>query len=124
MEDSRVPDGFGPPFATITDDDHTAWIVITALLGLVYSLLFGLVRALVSWSTGRGRPRADDIALAISTVCLKSTYHVNCSLMPFSHTLTNMKRDRSLPYCNVQSFLELALQDLERNGKRFHESQA
>jgi hypothetical protein len=69
MENSRVPDGFGPPFATITDDDHTAWIVITALLGLVYSILFGLVRALVSWSTGRGRPRADYIALAISTVC-------------------------------------------------------
>jgi hypothetical protein len=70
METLRVPDGYDPPFATITDDDHTAWIVITALLGLVYSLLFGLVRALLSWSTGRGRPRVDDIALAISTVCL------------------------------------------------------
>lgn len=75
MEDPRVPDGFGPPFATITDDDHTAWIIITALLGLVYSVLFGLVRVLVSWSTGRGRLRPDDIALAISTVRLKSAYH-------------------------------------------------
>jgi len=74
METRGTPDGFGAPFATITDDDHTAWIVITTLLGLVYTILFGLVRAILSWSTGRGRLRADDTALAISTVCPKSIY--------------------------------------------------
>lgn len=36
---------FSSPFATVIDDDHTAWIVITPLLGIVYSVLFGLTRA-------------------------------------------------------------------------------
>ena len=86
MEDPRVPDGFGTPFATITDDDHTAWIVITASLGLVYSGLFGLVRALVSWSTERERLRADDFAFVISTVCLKSSYRKTRSISgPFPY---------------------------------------
>jgi hypothetical protein len=95
MENTRVPDGFGVPFATISDDDHTAWIVITALLGLAYSLLFGLVRALLSWSTGRGRPRVDDIALAISTVCPKSIYHERWFIGSLL-AMTHIKPNRSL----------------------------
>lgn len=68
MDDSRVPPGFSPPFATVTDNDHTAWVIITTVLGLIYSLLFGLVRIFVSWTTGPGRLQADDVALAVSTV--------------------------------------------------------
>jgi hypothetical protein len=68
MEDSKVPPGFSPPLATVTGDDRTAWVVITTVLGLIYSLLFGLVRIFVSCTTGRRQLQADDIALAVSTV--------------------------------------------------------
>lgn len=69
MDDSRIPSGFSPPFATVTANDRTGWVVITTVLGLIYSLLFGLVSVVVSWTTGLGRLQADDVALAVSTVC-------------------------------------------------------
>jgi hypothetical protein len=68
MDDLRVPPGFSPPFATVTGNDRTAWVVITTILGLIYSLLFGLVRIFVPWTTGRGLLHSDDVALGISTV--------------------------------------------------------
>jgi hypothetical protein len=67
MEDLGVPPGFSPPFATVTGNDRTAWVVITIILRLIYSLLFGLVRKFVSWTTGRGLLHSDDVALGIST---------------------------------------------------------
>jgi hypothetical protein len=68
MEEPRVPPGYSTPLATVTDNDRTAWVFITAMLGLIYSLLFGLIRVCVSWSTGRGRLQTDDAALVLSMV--------------------------------------------------------
>jgi hypothetical protein len=68
MEDPRIPPGFSPPLAMVTGNDRTAWVVITAILGLIYSLLFELVRIFVSWTTGRGLLHSDDVALGTSTV--------------------------------------------------------
>lgn len=68
MANSQVLLSFAPPFAKATTDDHTAWVVIATLLGLIYSLLFGLVGTFVSWTTGGGRYHKDDLALLISTV--------------------------------------------------------
>jgi hypothetical protein len=68
MEEHRVPSGYSTPLATVTDNDRTAWVFITAILGLIYSLLFGLVRVCVSWTTGRGRLQTDDAALVLSIV--------------------------------------------------------
>jgi hypothetical protein len=68
MEDIGVPPGYSPPLATVTDNDRTAWVFISTILGLIYSLLFGLVRVCVSWTTGSGQMQEDDIALAVSTV--------------------------------------------------------
>ncbi|KAM0723328.1 hypothetical protein Q7P37_001530 [Cladosporium fusiforme] len=67
MEDYRLPPDYSSPFATVTADDHSAWIIIAALLGLVYSILFGLVRAFVSVTTGGGKVHGDDVALTVST---------------------------------------------------------
>lgn len=72
MADYRLPPDYSSPFATVTADDHSAWIIIAALLGLVYSILFGLVRAFVSVTTGGGKVHGDDVALTVSTV--RSTY--------------------------------------------------
>lgn len=68
MTTPKIPTGFSLPFATVTDDDHTAWIVITTLLGIVYSILFGLTRAFVSWTAGSTCLHLDNIALTASTV--------------------------------------------------------
>lgn len=75
MDDSRIPAGFSPPFARVTANDRTAWIIITTVLGLIYSLLFGLARVVVSWTTGPGRLQADNVALAVSTVREPSLSH-------------------------------------------------
>lgn len=68
MADSQVPAEFSSPFAKVTTNDHTAWVVISTLLGLTYSILFGLVRTFLSCTTGGGKGHADDLALLVSTV--------------------------------------------------------
>lgn len=68
MDDSRIPSDFSPPFATVTANDRTGWVIITTVLGLIYSLLFGLATVVVSWTTGPGRLQVDGVALAIPTV--------------------------------------------------------
>lgn len=68
MATSKPLTGFSSPFATVDDDDHTAWIVITALLGMVYSILFGLTRAFLSWTAGCTCLYLYNIALIASTV--------------------------------------------------------
>lgn len=39
-----VPDGQYPPFAVVTPDDHAAWIIIAAAVGMFCSLFFGAIR--------------------------------------------------------------------------------
>lgn len=43
----NVPAGQHPPFATITPDDHAAWIIISAALGSSMILLFAAIRAFI-----------------------------------------------------------------------------
>lgn len=70
MDKPQLLPGYHEPFAIVADDDHTAWIMIATSLGLTYSLLFGLLRAIISWTAGRKRWESDDIVLTISTVLL------------------------------------------------------
>lgn len=62
-----VPEGQYPPFAVVTPDDHSAWIIIAAALGLSSSLVFGAIRIFVR-QTISPQYGLDDITLAISTV--------------------------------------------------------
>ncbi|RMZ86651.1 hypothetical protein DV736_g6123, partial [Chaetothyriales sp. CBS 134916] len=61
-----VPDGQRPPFAIVTNQDHGAWILIIAWLGLAYILLFGAIRVFVRLTIN---PifGLDDVGLAAST---------------------------------------------------------
>ncbi|KAL1585241.1 hypothetical protein WHR41_05809 [Cladosporium halotolerans] len=68
MDKPQLLPGYHKPFAIVADDDHTAWIMIATSLGLTYSLLFGLLRAIISWTAGRKRWESDDIVLTISTI--------------------------------------------------------
>lgn len=42
-----IPEGFSPPLAVVTENDHTGWIYISAILGLCCFLVFAGVRLLV-----------------------------------------------------------------------------
>lgn len=57
-----VPPGYHPPFAIVTDKDHTAWILIGTALGLALSLMFAGIRLFVRCSISRGFG-LDDIVL-------------------------------------------------------------
>ncbi len=62
-----VPEGQYPPFAVVTPDDHSAWIIIAAALGLTSILMFGAIRVLVR-QTFSPQYGLDDITIAASTI--------------------------------------------------------
>lgn len=71
-----VPDGYDEPFTVVTDDDHTAWIIIPAAIGIGLTLLFAgirlFVRRVLSPEIG-----PDDILLGTATLVAV----VQCSLL-------------------------------------------
>lgn len=62
-----IPDGYSPPFAIVSDTDHTAWIIIATALGLALVLQFGAIRVVVRGSICPGIG-LDDFFLAAATV--------------------------------------------------------
>lgn len=64
-----VPPGYYPPFAVVTDDDHTGWIIIATALGLAMVLLSTLIRIVIRSLFGQ-RYGIDDLILGIATVSL------------------------------------------------------
>lgn len=55
------------PYATVTEDDHTAWILIAAILGIIYSFVFCSIRVVARRSIGRSFER-DEATLLVSMV--------------------------------------------------------
>jgi len=62
-----VPEGQYPPFAVVTPDDRSAWIIIAAAVGLVCSLFFGALRFFVR-RTIDGEFGLDDFIIGAATV--------------------------------------------------------
>lgn len=62
-----VPPGYSAPFATITPDDHEAWILIAAALGLACYLFFGCIRIVVRITISHGFA-LDDYVLGAATL--------------------------------------------------------
>ncbi|OQN95363.1 hypothetical protein B0A48_18559 [Cryoendolithus antarcticus] len=65
---STTPPGYREPFESVTSNDQTAWIVIAATLGTVYSLMFLGFRTFIRRTSGLGRLSSDDIALGAATL--------------------------------------------------------
>lgn len=63
----QIPTGYSPPLAIVTEDDHTAWIMVASALGLACTLLFGGIRVFVRSTICPGIGM-DDIFLAGATV--------------------------------------------------------
>ena len=88
-----VPPGQHPPFAVVTDTDHTAWILVATAVGLSCVFLFSGIRIFVRSTISPGFD-LDDASLAASTVSL-SKFRVPTGLLgalshgpAFPHVLT------------------------------------
>lgn len=84
-----IPPGYSPPFAIVTDSDHTAWILIATALGLACSLLFGGIRTFIRCTICPG-VRWDDVLLASATVSLHFSKSVYFSSFTQHHVLTRV----------------------------------
>jgi hypothetical protein len=62
-----VPSGQYPPFAVVTDTDHTAWIIIATALGLSCILIFSAIKIFIRWTMSPS-VNLDEAFLAASTV--------------------------------------------------------
>ncbi|QSZ33169.1 hypothetical protein DSL72_002755 [Monilinia vaccinii-corymbosi] len=62
-----VPPGQSPPFAVVTNTDHSAWIIIATALGLACVLVFGGIKVFARGSFGK-KITYDEICLGVSTL--------------------------------------------------------
>jgi len=62
-----VPLGQHPPFATVTEDDHTAWILVAETTGIAFTCMALLTRIEIRSSINRGWSW-DDTSIVIATV--------------------------------------------------------
>jgi len=62
-----VPPGQHAPFATVTDTDHRAWIIIATALGLAISLLSSAIRVSIRLTVSPVWG-PDDATLAVASV--------------------------------------------------------
>ena len=64
---ATVPDGQHAPFATVSKNDHGAWIIVTTAMGLAFSMLALGARALIRQHINKGW-KLDDTILTIASV--------------------------------------------------------
>lgn len=62
-----VPDGYYPPFAVVSDTDHSAYIIIAVALGTTFVIVSSLIRIFLRISFSQ-RAGLDDTFLAAATV--------------------------------------------------------
>jgi hypothetical protein len=62
-----VPSGQHAPFAVVTDDDHSAWIIIAAAMGISFMLVALVARILIRSYINLGWA-LDDTLLVVTTV--------------------------------------------------------
>ncbi|RMZ88892.1 hypothetical protein DV736_g3890, partial [Chaetothyriales sp. CBS 134916] len=64
--ETGIPSGQYPPFAAVTDNDHRAWIIIAAAMGISFMLMALVARVLIRKFVNLGWA-LDDTILTIST---------------------------------------------------------
>lgn len=62
-----IPPGQHPPYAVVTEDDHRAWILVGAALGVSFTLVTLVTRILIRLFVNRGWG-LDDTLCVCSTV--------------------------------------------------------
>lgn len=65
-----IPEGYSPPFAIVSPEDHEAWILIATALGLVCILFFAGIRVLVRYTISRGFGWDDHTLLAATGLAI------------------------------------------------------
>lgn len=64
-----TPAGYYPPFSVVTDENHSAWIIIATTLGLACVLVFASARVVIRCSVTSSLGQ-DDLLLASSVVSI------------------------------------------------------
>ena len=65
--DFPIPKGYNPPFAVITDHDHSAYLIIACALGIALVSLFIVIHVFLRSAFGHGFG-SDDTVLFLATV--------------------------------------------------------
>jgi hypothetical protein len=71
-----VPPGQSPPFEVVDDLHHGAWVIITAALGLVVSLVCFLIRLYVRLMLIPPFARDDWVLLGATVSCLENSSQI------------------------------------------------
>lgn len=89
-----VPEGQAPPFETVDDKHHSAWVIITAAIELSVSLVCLLIRIYVRLFLSPPFGLSDSIVV-LATVRIKKLYMI--SNIESSHKkLTIVYRNRTI----------------------------
>lgn len=67
MEAFPIPEGYHPPFAIITEKDHSGYIIIACALGTALMLLSISIRIFLRSAFGHGFGR-DDVVVFVAAV--------------------------------------------------------
>ena len=104
-----MPPGQHPPFATVTEDDHAAGIIIATAMGIAFTALVIVARAFIRRYINYGW-QWDDTSIVISTVSLSP--HI--LLDP-----TNVELQRRSAGCSLLSYSWRAQTGLESQSGLF-----
>ena len=69
----QIPQGYSPPFATVTPTDHEAWILISAALNMACFLFFGFIRVSLRTILQRGFGTDDYTCFAAMMLAVIQT---------------------------------------------------
>jgi hypothetical protein len=91
-----VPLGQYPPFAVVTETDHSAWVIIATTLCLSCILLFGIINIFIRRRTSV-RIGLDEVCLVSSTVRIHAIS--TCSQLNWVQTLACIQSSIILGAC-------------------------
>lgn len=76
----ETPPGYREPYEHLTSDDHTAWIVIAATIGIIYSVIFLGFRIFIRRTLSLGRLSPDDSVVVAGTVRQRAPFNTTALL--------------------------------------------
>lgn len=97
-----IPAGYSPPFSTVTDDNHAAWLIIATALGLACILIFVSARVVVRFSVSSS-VGTDDWVLASAVVSrrVESFDHVETDIGTSGHDHSSVCRRPRRLFCRL-----------------------
>jgi hypothetical protein len=71
---TSIPAGQSAPFARLTDDDHRAWIIVSAAIGLSFTILAVISRIFIRLFVLAGWGSDDTLTVVATVICAPNIY--------------------------------------------------